>query len=72
MKIEKEQKENVTLFKDVEEGQCFRHDTGGFYIKVTRFDSTINCINLRDGASGTCYKNSKVKLFENAKVVLGE
>lgn len=73
MKIEKVKKEYVSLFQDVKRGQCFRHSSGGFYIKIQGFTSSNNnCINLSSGYTGICNDSDRVKIFENAEVVLGD
>lgn len=70
MKIEKE--EYNAIFKNVKEGQCFKHITGGFYIKIHKSDdSTTNCIALDDGRQGVCSDIEKVRIFGDAKIVLG-
>jgi len=73
MKIEKEKRENVTRFKDVKIGQCFKHSYGSFYIRMGKMgSSTNNCVNLSCGSQGLCLADEKVKVFENATVVLGD
>jgi hypothetical protein len=73
MKIEKNKSEYDSLFKDVKRGQCFKHFTGDFYIKIMEISSSrTNCISLAGGAAGICDETDKVTIFENAKVVLGD
>lgn len=71
MKIETEKESRKQTFKDVKYGQCFRHNSGGFYIKIHEpSGSGDNCVNLDSGWPGVCCTNERVKIFEDAKVVL--
>ena len=63
--------ENNIVFGDVYAGTCFELD-GTIYIKIIDMCTTNNAVSLSSGRTFFIADNTRVKVLNNAKVVLEE